>query len=38
LLRKFPYALYYLVDDDRIVVLACFHQRRNPLDWLRRAK
>ena len=38
LLRKFPYALFYLIDGDRIVVLACFHLRRQPLDWLRRAK
>ena len=36
LLRKFPYALFYVVEEERIVVLACFHIRRNPIDWLRR--
>ena len=37
LLRKFPYALFYLVDESRIVVIACFHIRRSPADWQRRA-
>ncbi|HEX8073314.1 MAG TPA: type II toxin-antitoxin system RelE/ParE family toxin [Pyrinomonadaceae bacterium] len=36
LLRKFPYAIFYLVEDDAIIVLACFHIRRSPADWLRR--
>ena len=36
LLRKFPYALFYLVDESRIVVVACFHIRRSPADWQRR--
>ncbi len=36
LLRKFPYFLLYLVEPDRIVVLACFHVKRDPIDWLRR--
>lgn len=37
LLRKFPYALFYLVTGDTVVVLACFHVKRSPADWLRRA-
>lgn len=36
LLRKFPYALFYLVESDKVVVLACFHIKRDPIDWLRR--
>ena len=36
LLRKFPYALFYLLSDDTIVVVACFHIRRSPADWQRR--
>ena len=36
LLRKFPYALLYLVKEERIIVLACFHAKRNPIDWMRR--
>ncbi len=37
LLRKFPYALFYLISGDTIVVVACFHVRRSPADWQRRA-
>jgi plasmid stabilization system protein ParE len=37
LLRKFPYALFYVLRDDAIVVIACFHVRRSPADWQRRA-
>jgi plasmid stabilization system protein ParE len=36
LLRRFPYALFYLVREDTIVVLACFHVKRSPADWQRR--
>lgn len=37
LLRKFPYALFYILRDDAIVVIACFHVKRSPADWQRRA-
>ncbi len=37
LLRKFPYALFYVVEETRIVVIACFNQKRHPIDWLRRS-
>ncbi len=30
LLRRFPYSLFYLAHDDTIVVLACFHAKRDP--------
>jgi plasmid stabilization system protein ParE len=36
LLRKFPYALFYLIRDDTITVIACFHAKRTPADWQRR--
>jgi len=36
LLRKFPYALFYLIREDTIVILACFHIKRRPVDWQRR--
>ncbi|HYX71294.1 MAG TPA: type II toxin-antitoxin system RelE/ParE family toxin [Nitrososphaera sp.] len=36
LLRRFPYALFYLVREDTIIVLACFHIKRSPADWQRR--
>ena len=37
LLRKFPDALVSVLDDDTIVIIACFHVRRSPADWQRRA-
>ena len=33
LLRRFPYAVYFRVYDDVIVVVACMHGRRNPRRW-----
>jgi len=35
-LRKFPYTLFYIVKEESIIVLACFHAKRNPIDWMRR--
>jgi toxin ParE1/3/4 len=34
--RRFPYALFCLVEDARIVVIACFHGKRNPRRWQSR--
>ena len=34
--RRFPYALFYLVADEAIVVIAVFNVKRRPIDWLRR--
>lgn len=36
LLRRFPDALFYLVREDTIIALACFHVKRSPADWQRR--
>ena len=36
LLRRFPYGIFYLVEPEQIVILACFHARRNPQQWQRR--
>jgi toxin ParE1/3/4 len=36
LLRKFPYALFYIFKEEKIIVLACFHVKRHPVDWMRR--
>jgi toxin ParE1/3/4 len=33
LLRRFPYGLFYLADDQQITVLACLHARRSPRRW-----
>jgi plasmid stabilization system protein ParE len=35
--RRFPYAVYFRVRSDTLVVLAVFHGRRNPAIWQRRA-
>jgi plasmid stabilization system protein ParE len=37
LLRKFPCSLYYVINNNTLAVLACFHGKRHPIDWLRRA-
>jgi plasmid stabilization system protein ParE len=34
--RRFPYSVYFLVDDVRISVLAVLHHRRRPGTWRRR--
>ena len=30
LLRRFPYMLVFLPQDGGLIVVACFHQRRDP--------
>ena len=37
-LGKFPYGLIYTVTDDEIVILSCFHGRRDPKRWQRRVR
>lgn len=36
LLARFPYAVYFVVEGDRVVVLAVLHASRNPAEWQRR--
>ncbi len=36
LLRRFPYALFYHLGDDRIVIVAVLHQARDPRVLRRR--
>ena len=33
LMRRFPYAMYFRVYDEVVVVVACMHGRRNPRRW-----
>jgi len=35
--RRFPYSIYYLSRQERIVVLAVLHHRRNPNIWRNRS-
>jgi plasmid stabilization system protein ParE len=37
LLRRFPYALYFVPHPERIDVVGCFHVRRNPRRWRSRS-
>jgi plasmid stabilization system protein ParE len=36
LVRRFPYAVYYRVDEGFIDVIACLHTRRSPSTWRSR--
>ena len=35
--RRFPFAIYFRVRSNRLIVLAVFHGRRNPVIRKRRA-
>ena len=35
-LRRFPYSIFYRVVSADIVVVACFHAKRNPKVWRTR--
>jgi plasmid stabilization system protein ParE len=37
LLHRFPYAMFYFVDADVIVVTGCFHTARDPSVWQERS-
>jgi len=34
--RRFPYGLFFEVQPHRIVVMACFHGKRDPKHWQSR--
>jgi plasmid stabilization system protein ParE len=34
--RRFPYGLFFEIEADRILLIACFHGKRNPRRWQRR--
>ena len=36
LTRRFPFAVFFLVEETRIVVLSVFHVKRNPDEWKKR--
>ena len=38
LLHTFPYAVYFRMSDEAVVVLAVLHLRRNPKVWRGRAR
>jgi hypothetical protein len=36
LLRHFPYALFFVVEDEILLIIACFHASRDPLQWQKQ--
>jgi plasmid stabilization system protein ParE len=36
LTRRFPYEVFFVEDNERIVVLSVFHAKRNPKRWRKR--
>lgn len=36
MLRRFPYLVYFELEEDRITVLGVFHGRRDPQVWRSR--
>jgi toxin ParE1/3/4 len=37
LVRRFPYAVLYRIDEDQITVVAVYHTHRDPRGWQVRA-
>ena len=35
-LKRFPYVILFRATEDEVVVIACFHGRRDPQEWRRR--
>jgi len=35
--RKFPYTLFFRMEADAVMVIACFHSSRDPRRWQSRA-
>ena len=36
-LHRFPYAIFYRLYDETVIVIACMHGRRDPKRWKGRA-
>jgi plasmid stabilization system protein ParE len=36
LIRRFPFAVYFIYEETNIIVLAVFHFKRNPESWQKR--
>ena len=34
--KRFPFGVFYIVEEERIVVLAVLHARRDPMKWKER--
>jgi len=36
LLRRFPYGVFFVLQDDEVIVIAIMHTRRQPNEWRSR--
>ena len=36
LLRRFPYSLFFVIEDETLLVIACYHASRDPFHWQKR--
>jgi len=34
--RRFPFGVFYLIENERIIILAVLHARRDPMKWKKR--
>ena len=34
--RRFPHGVFFIPEEDRVVVIAVFHTNRNPKHWQKR--
>ena len=34
--RRFPYEVFYIENESKIIILAVFHAKRNPKSWQKR--
>lgn len=37
LTRRFPYAVFFITEETKVVVLSVFHVKRSPRIWMGRA-
>lgn len=37
LTKRFPYQIFFVAEEHKVLVLAVFHARRNPSVWQRRS-
>ena len=36
LLRRFPYSLFFVMEGETLLVIACFHASRDPAQWQKQ--
>ncbi len=36
LVHRFPYSLFFIIEEDKIVVIAVLHIKRKPTAWMNR--